>query len=268
MCRLDIHVARLFAIGLCIGALALGSGAAAAGATAAPSTPPTAQTGPEGIALRAGGTISLSNGRTISRWAHANTTSIVRRDASPQAQPVGRLHYLTEDGQAEVYMTLRETLVAQTGVTWIDIALPQRPNGTTGWVPANALGPLHAVGGRLVVSRTQLRATLYNQAGNAVWSAPIGIGRLGLPTPAGHFYVREKLRAIGSAIHGPYAIATSAYASPKLSDWPGGGIIGIHGTNQPQLIPGDPSHGCVRMRNNNITRLWHIIAIGTPIDIT
>jgi hypothetical protein len=254
MWRLDTHVARLFAIGLGIGALALGSGAAAAGATAAPSTPPTAQTGPEGIALRAGGTISLSNGRTISRWAHANTTSIVRRDASPQAQPVGRLHYLTEDGQAEVYMALRETLVAQTGVTWIDIALP--------------LGPLHAVGGRLVVSRTQLRATLYNQAGDAVWSAPTGIGRLGLPTPAGHFYVREKLRAIGSPIYGPYAIATSAYASPKLSDWPGGGIIGIHGTNQPQLIPGDPSHGCVRMRNNNITRLWHIIAIGTPIDIT
>jgi hypothetical protein len=267
MGRLEIHVAQFLAIGLGIGVLAVGPGAAGAGANTAASTPPTAQTGPGGVAPPPGGTISLSNGRTISRWAHADTTAVVRRDASSQAQPVGRLHYLTADGQAEVYMALRETLVAQTGVTWIDIELPQRPNGTTGWVPASALGPLHIVGGRLVVSRTQLRATLYNQAGNAVWSARIGIGRLGLPTPAGHFYVREKLRAIGSPVYGPYAIATSAYASPKLSDWPGGGIIGIHGTNQPQLIPGDPSHGCVRMRNKEITRLWHIIAIGTPVDI-
>ena len=79
--------------------------------------------------------------------------------------------------------------------------------------------------------------------------------------------MREKLRAIGSPIYGPYAIGTSAYA-PKLSEWPGGGVVGVHGTNEPQLIPGDPSHGCVRLRNPDITRLWHLIAIGTPIDIT
>ena len=95
----------------------------------------------------------------------------------------------------------------------------------------------------------------------------MGIGRPSLPTPAGHFYVREKLRATVSPAFGPYAIGTSAYA-PKLSEWPGGGIIGIHGTDQPQLIPGDPSHGCVRMRNRDITDLWHLIAIGTPVDIT
>ena len=164
-------------------------------------------------------------------------------------------------------MALRETTVLQTGVTWIDVSLPRRPNGVTGWVEASALGPLHVVGGRLVVSRSRLRATLYDQAGRVVWSAPVGIGRPSLPTPAGHFYVREKLRAIDSPEFGPYAIGTSAYA-PKLSEWPGGGIIGIHGTDQPQLIPGHPSHGCVRTRNRDITRLWHLIAIGTPVDIT
>jgi hypothetical protein len=181
---------------------------------------------------------------------------------------VGRLHFLTEDGQAEVYMALRETRVARTGVSWIEVSLPQRPNGTTGWVPASALGSLHVVGGRLVVYRAQLRATLYNQAGDAIWSARVGMGQPSLPTPSGHFYVREKLRAIDGTAYGPYAIGTSAYAAPQLSEWPGGGIVGIHGTNQPQLIPGDPSHGCVRLRNANITRLWHLIAIGTPIDIT
>jgi hypothetical protein len=180
---------------------------------------------------------------------------------------VGRLHFLTEDGQAEVYMALREKRVARTGVSWIELSLPQRPNGVTGWVTASALGPLHMVGGRLVISRSQFRATLYDQAGRVIWSARVGVGDASLPTPAGHFYVREKLRSIGSPVYGPYAIGTSAYA-PKLSDWPGGGVIGVHGTDQPQLIPGDPSHGCVRLRNRDITRLWHLIAIGTPIDIT
>jgi hypothetical protein len=246
----------LLSLGLGIGALALGPGADAAGAWRASSS---LQVAPGGVAL--------SNGVTISRWAHAHTAAVVRQSASPLAHAVGRLRFLTEDGQAEVYMALRETSVAQTGVTWIEVSLPQRPNGVTGWVEASALGPLHAVGGRLVVSRSQLRATLYDQAGHVLWSAPVGIGRPSLPTPAGHFYVREKLRVVDSLEFGPYAIGTSAYA-PKLSEWPGGGIIGIHGTDQPQLIPGDPSHGCVRMRNRNITRLWYLIAIGTPVDIT
>jgi lipoprotein-anchoring transpeptidase ErfK/SrfK len=68
-------------------------------------------------------------------------------------------------------------------------------------------------------------------------------------------------------VYGPYALGTSAYA-PTLAEWPGGGVVGIHGTNEPQLIPGRPSHGCVRMRNADITRLWHLISVGTPIEIS
>jgi len=44
-------------------------------------------------------------------------------------------------------------------------------------------------------------------------------------------------------------------------------VIGIHGTDEPQLIPGRPSHGCVRMRNRDITRLWQLIQVGTPVEI-
>ena len=85
-------------------------------------------------------------------------------------------------------------------------------------------------------------------------------------TPAGHFYVLEKLRTVNAPIYGPYALGTSAYA-PTLSEWPGGGVVGIHGTDEPSLIPGRPSHGCIRMRNEDISRLWAMISIGTPIEI-
>ena len=77
----------------------------------------------------------------------------------------------------------------------------------------------------------------------------------------------EKLRTLNAPAYGPYALGTSAYA-PTLSEWPGGGVVGIHGTDEPQLIPGRPSHGCIRMRDGDVSRLWHIISLGTPIDIS
>ena len=249
------RAARSLALGLGIGALAFGPGAFAVGA----SNPPAA-------AAAAPAEVVLSNGRTLSRWAYPQAAAVVRKTPSRAAHAVGRLHFLTEDGQAEVYMALKKAHVPRTGVTWIQVALPKRPNHVTGWVAASALGALHVVRGRLVVRRAKLRATLYNGAGHAIWSAPVGIGRPSLPTPAGHFYVREKLRAIGSPMYGPYALGTSAYA-PKLTDWPGGGVVGIHGTDEPQLVPGRPSHGCMRLHNADITRLWHLISVGTPIDV-
>ena len=260
MPRLSIHTARWLLATVGIGALAIGPGAAAALSAPVPSAPG---------ATSAPSVIALSNSPGVSYWAYPQVGAIVRAAPSVHARAVGRLRFLTADGlgQAQIYTASRQERVPKTGVVWTDISLPQRPNGTTGWVRASALGPLHVVYGMLVIDRSTLRATLYNRNGHAIWSAPVGIGRPSLPTPAGHFYVLEKLRAIGGATYGPFAFATSAYA-PTLTDWPGGGVVGIHGTNQPQLIPGDPSHGCIRLRNGDITTLWHLLKIGTPIDIS
>lgn len=259
MPRLSIRPTRWIPVAVGVGALAIGPGAGAAlsaphpsasGATPAPSV------------------IALSNNPRVSYWAYPQVGAILRAAPSVHARAVGRLRFLTADGlgQAQIYTASRQERVPNTGVEWTEVSLPQRPNGTTGWVTASALGPLHVVYGLLVIDRSRLRATLYNRNSHAIWSAPIGIGRPSLPTPAGHFYVLEKLRAIGGSTYGPFAFATSAYA-PTLTDWPGGGVVGIHGTDQPQLIPGDPSHGCIRLRNSDITTLWHLLKIGTPIDI-
>jgi lipoprotein-anchoring transpeptidase ErfK/SrfK len=130
---------------------------------------------------------------------------------------------------------------------------------------AGALGELHITHEYLRVNRERFRVTLY-RGDRPIWSAPVGVGRPSLPTPAGHFYVTEKLTDVGEPLYGPYALGTSAYA-PTLSEWPGGGIVGIHGTDEPQLIPGRPSHGCIRLRDADIARLWHMIGVGTPIEV-
>ena len=64
----------------------------------------------------------------------------------------------------------------------------------------------------------------------------------------------------------PYVLGTSDHST--LTDWPGGGVVGIHGDfGEPQRIPGDPSHGCVRMRDPDIAWLARHVSLGTPVEI-
>ena len=203
----------------------------------------------------------LSNERTLTRWAHPWTPSPVRAAPSGSSRMVGRLHFKTEDGVPEVYMALRSSTVD--GREWIQIRMLGRPNGRKGWVPRDALGGFNTVRTQLVINIGALRATLFKR-GRRIWSSSVGVGKAATPTPKGRYYIRERLRSLGGA-YGPWAFGTSAYS--RLSDWPGGGVVGIHGTNQPQLIPGRPSHGCVRVPNFKIRQLARKMPIGTPIHI-
>ena len=206
----------------------------------------------------------LSDERTLSRWAHPVMRSKVRVEPKSDARSITRLRFDTEDGLPEVYLALRRYTDAD-GRQWIELRLPMRPNGKTGWVRREALGELHRVRTFLRIDRRRLRATLYRR-GKRIWSQPVGVGKPGTETPSGRFYVRERLRVRSrGSLYGPLAFGTSAYS--KLSDWPGGGVVGIHGTNQPHLIPGRPSHGCVRVRNRPIKRLGRLMPIGTPVRI-
>ncbi len=67
-------------------------------------------------------------------------------------------------------------------------------------------------------------------------------------------------------IYGVLAFGTSAFSRFR-TDWPGGGQVGVHGTNQPNLIPGRISNGCVRLRNRDVRRLDRRVAVGTPVLI-
>jgi hypothetical protein len=206
----------------------------------------------------------LSNETTFTRWAGAAVTAEVYASPSTLSRRVGRLRLLTEDGFPEVYVLLAEQQTLG-GVTWVQLRLPQRPNNVTGWVRRSALGSFHIVHRRLVVDRRTLRITLFGR-GRRRFRAPVGMGAPGTPTPTGHFWIREKFLVSGTSLYGTRAMGTAAY-SDVLTDWPGGGVIGIHGTDQPGLIPGRPSHGCMRVRNRDIERLYALTPIGTPLLI-
>ena len=145
---------------------------------------------------------------------------------------------------------------------WYRISLPGRPNGRTGWVPAGSVD-LKPIRKEIVIDRSERTLELRN-AGRVLLRTRVAVGAYGMETPLGRFYVMAKFRPTAPVL-GAFAFETSAYS--KLSEWPGGGIVGIHGTNSPSLLGQAVSHGCVRVANEAILRLRDLVPVGTPIRI-
>jgi hypothetical protein len=202
-----------------------------------------------------------------SHFAFVNRRAIARARPRAGARAVARLRLRTQDGTDELVLAL-ERRADRDGRPWLKVRLPVRPNGTTGWVPEDALGPLHRVNTWLRIDTRRFRATLVRR-GRVVFRARIGVGEPQWPTPRGEYYIRSRLSGYGArgSFYGPIAFGTSAH-SDELTDWPAGGIVGIHGTSLPHLIPGRISHGCVRLRNRDIVRLDRLMPVGTPLTIT
>jgi hypothetical protein len=197
------------------------------------------------------------------RWAALRRPTIARARPSRRAHALARLSSRTPEGTTNLVVVLGSRRNAR-GRLWIRARLPAR-GMLSGWLPRSAVGAYGVVHTRLIVDRARLRLTLLRD-GRPVFRAPVGIGRGRTPTPGGLFYVRDRVTRYASAFYGPIAFGTSA-RSRTLTDWPGGGFVGIHGTDRPDLVPGRVSHGCIRMRNADIRRLAELMPVGTPLQI-
>jgi lipoprotein-anchoring transpeptidase ErfK/SrfK len=198
-----------------------------------------------------------------SRWASVVRPVAARVAPRSNAPIVARLGTRTPEGTSNLVVVVASA--TERGSPWANVRLPVLPSNTTGWVPRRALGGYRVVQTRLVVDRASLTATLFRN-GKPVFRADVGVGRPQWPTPSGEFYVRNRLREFKSAFYGPLAFGTSARSS-VLTDWPAGGFVGIHGTDRPELLPGRVSHGCIRMRNEDVLELGRLMPVGTPLTI-
>lgn len=204
-----------------------------------------------------------SDGASTYRYAFVIRRVTARQAPSTAAAPVARLKLLTPEKTTNLVLALDGRRTA--GGAWVRVRLPVLPNNTTGWVPRSALSDWKIVRTRLVVSLRRMTMTLYRQ-GRPIFSTLVGIGRPSAPTPRGEFFVRNQLYGFHDPFYGPIAYGTSA-RSEVLTEWPAGGFVGIHGTNLPGMIPGRVSHGCIRMRNDEILRLARLLPVGTPLSI-
>jgi lipoprotein-anchoring transpeptidase ErfK/SrfK len=218
---------------------------------------------PERPAFTVGRPVRLHRGAAVARIAPVTRAALGRSGPSRGAAVVAELTRSTQEGTTNVVLVLAQT--RRTHEDWVHIRLPILPNNRTAWVPRRVLGGYEFVHTRLVVDKKRFTATLLSD-GRAVFRARVGVGRPESPTPSGEFYIRDKLSGFGNPFYGPVAYGTSA-RSAVLTDWPGGGFVGLHGTNEPALIPGRISHGCIRMRNEDIVRLSRLMPVGTPLTI-
>lgn len=162
--------------------------------------------------------------------------------------------------------------VAGTGETdengWLRVALPGRPNGSTGFVDSSVV----------TLTRTSLRGYVDLEArtmrledsGAEIFSADIAIGSDEYPTPAGAVFVTELVENVDPTnAYGPYAFGLSLHSDQITEFGEGGdGQVGIHGTNRPDLIGQAVSHGCVRLSNDSIQELVELaVPLGMPIFI-
>jgi L,D-transpeptidase catalytic domain len=205
----------------------------------------------------------------LERDPHLAMWSVVRRPVTAREEPgggaaVARLRTRTPEGTDNLVLVERRVRDGR-GRVWVEARLPVLPNGTTGWLPRDALGGYRSVRTHLVIDLERMTATLA-RGGRRVFRARVGVGLPQWPTPRGRFYIRNKLVRYRSRFYGPLAFGTSA-RSPVLTDWPDGGFVGVHGTDRPDQIPGEVSHGCIRMRNGDIVRLGRLMPVGTPLTI-
>ncbi|MFA4964942.1 MAG: L,D-transpeptidase [Thermoleophilia bacterium] len=151
------------------------------------------------------------------------------------------------------------------GVTWYRVSIAVRPNGSSGWVREGQLA-FYTTSAKIVIDLSARRLAVYRR-GEKVGSYPVAVGRPGLETPTGLYFVNQKLRPPSPG--GPYgvlALGISAF-QPALSSWPQGGPVAIHGTNRDDLIGQAVSHGCVRMHDADVLAVSRSVPAGSPVVI-
>jgi lipoprotein-anchoring transpeptidase ErfK/SrfK len=234
-------------------ALAGGTGTTSTGGTGTSSTPTTTTTQkppiPTASSFPAAGLM-------------VSSSVPVRVKPDPGAQVIRVMHQFRPDYRPQVMFAVRKA-TGSDGEPWYRISIPMRPNGTYGWIPAKTvdLKPTHS---QIVINLRSRTIDIY-RFNKHKWHGEVAIGAPGRETPVGHYFVASRFVPYHDTFLGVFAEETSAYS--KLTEWPGGGVVGIHGTSLPQLLGKAVSHGCVRVSNTTARHLKSLAPLGTPIWI-
>jgi lipoprotein-anchoring transpeptidase ErfK/SrfK len=119
---------------------------------------------------------------------------------------------------------------------------------------------------RLIVSIPDRKIALFED-GRVLKIYPIAVGKKSTPSPTGSFHIAS--RVVKPAWYQPGKMVAAGPANPLGTRWMGLGYkgYGIHGTNMPLSIGKAASHGCIRMRNQDVEDLFERVQIGDPVDL-
>jgi lipoprotein-anchoring transpeptidase ErfK/SrfK len=161
----------------------------------------------------------------------------------------------------------RTLLVEKEYGEWLQVLLPLRPNGLTGWIRKSEV-QVATVPWRIQVDVARRTLTLLD-AGKPALVFPVAVGAAATPTPGGLFFITDRISLDNPyGAYGPSALGISGYSDVLTSFNGGDGVIGIHGTNADWSIGQAVTHGCIRLHNADMVRLFASATLGTPVFVS
>jgi lipoprotein-anchoring transpeptidase ErfK/SrfK len=213
---------------------------------------------------------SLPPGNTWSAEAKDGLTEVEVYDQADPAEgtePIERLaHPINPQGTPLTFLVDGADISGD----YIPVYLPVPPNGSRGWVRKGDVtlqpNPYHV---KIELGAHKLTVT---NAGNPHSETSVGVGNIEaqMGTPTGLYYIKELIDVVNpDGPYGPFAYGISGFSTnPEVIEQFGdGGVVGIHGTNDPSSIGSNVSHGCIRVPNDFITQMTTYIPFGTPVEI-
>lgn len=95
---------------------------------------------------------------------------------------------------------------------------------------------------------------------------PIATGRPGMETPVATWKIMAKYKTDPSSVYGPRKMRLFRRVISGDSVKYVYTAYAVHGTNEPWVIGTKASHGCIRMYNEDVLRLWPQVPIGTLVQ--
>ena len=101
----------------------------------------------------------------------------------------------------------------------------------------------------------------------AVVVYPVAVGAAASPTPAGTFSIVN--RVSHPTYYKPGKVVGPGASNPIGTRWIGLSAkgFGIHGTDNPGSIGHAKSHGCIRLRNQDVERLFERVRPGDVVEL-
>lgn len=248
---------------LAVSALATLTVAGCGGAPSPQQTPPifAAATASSGAAASVVSGPPATAGAVVERAQPVDLKATLAVYATAGGRVLARLQPRTHYGSV---LTVLVDSTTPLGAGWLRVYLPTKPNGSEGWVKSSSVKVAEVQDAILVNTRTHTVTVAI--PGRAPVTGPAAVGTSTDPTPKGLAYVTDVLwPANPHGAYGSVALGLSLH-STALKDWPDGGQIGLHGTNEAASIGKDASHGCIRVPAN-IDALLAQIPLGTPVTI-
>lgn len=119
---------------------------------------------------------------------------------------------------------------------------------------------------RIVISIAD-RKLAWMEDGHVLKRYAVAVGAKQSPSPVGEFKIAQRIRRPG--YYAPGVVIPPGKDNPLGPRWLGltRKGFGIHGTNEPHSIGRNASHGCIRLRNQDIEELFELVRVGDVVEL-